>query len=37
MSDGLIFVFGLIATVLAVGPLGVAAYFDIRSKDSEAE
>ena len=37
MSDAFIFVFGLIATLLAVGPLGVAAYFDIRSKDPESK
>jgi hypothetical protein len=37
MSDAFIFVFGLIATVLAVGPLGVAAFLEIRSKDAEAE
>ena len=37
MSDAFIFVFGLIATLLAVGPLAVAAFLDIRSKDAEAE
>jgi hypothetical protein len=35
MSDTLTFVFGLIATVLAVGPLAVAKYLDQRSKDRE--
>ena len=37
MSDALTFVFGLIATILAVGPLAVAAYLDMRSKDGERE
>jgi hypothetical protein len=35
MSDTLTFVFGLIATILAVGPLAIAAYLDLRSKDGE--
>ena len=30
MSDTFLFVWGLIATILAVGPLAVAAYLDRR-------
>ena len=32
MNDSLIFVFGLVAFLLAVGPLAVAAYIDLRRK-----
>ena len=35
MSDFLTLVFGLIATILAVGPLALAAYLDQRSKNGE--
>lgn len=37
MSDILTFVFGLIATTLAVGPLALAAALEMRSKDAEQE
>jgi hypothetical protein len=37
MSDALTFVFGLIATILAVGPLAVAAYLELRSEDESAD
>jgi hypothetical protein len=33
MNDGFIFVFGIIVTILAVGPLMYAAYLDTRKKD----
>lgn len=33
MSDSLLFVLGLIATLLAVGPLAVAAYLDWRDSN----
>jgi hypothetical protein len=32
MSDGLIFVIGLIAFILAVGPLAIAAILDLRAR-----
>lgn len=32
MNDSLIFVFGLVAFLLAVGPLAVAAYIDFKEK-----
>ena len=32
MNDSLIFVFGLVAFLLAVGPLAVAAYLDFKEK-----
>lgn len=35
MSDLAIFIWGLIATFLAVGPLMVAAYLDWRQKRRE--
>ncbi len=35
MSDVFTFVFGLIATILAVGPLVIAAISEMRSKDAE--
>jgi hypothetical protein len=37
MNDAFTFVFGLIATILAIGPLAVAAFLELRSKDSEQE
>jgi hypothetical protein len=37
MSDILTFVIGLIATILAVGPLAIAAALEMRSKDIEQE
>jgi len=33
MSDSIIFIWGIIAFLFAVGPLGVAAYLDMRDKD----
>jgi hypothetical protein len=33
MSDLFTFVFGLIATILAVGPLAVAAILDLRDRN----
>jgi hypothetical protein len=33
MSDSIIFIWGIIAFLLAVGPLTVAAYLDTRDKD----
>jgi hypothetical protein len=35
MSDALIFVFGMLATLFAVGPLAIAAASDLRRKDDE--
>ena len=35
MSDGLLFAFGFIATLFAIGPLAVAAYLDYREKREE--
>jgi hypothetical protein len=37
MSDLFTFVFGFIATVLAVGPLAIAAISEMRSKNSQQE
>ena len=37
MNDIFLFVFGLIATILAVGPLAIAAVLDLRSKDADQE
>ena len=33
MSDVFTFIFGLIATILAVGPLAIAAILELRSKE----
>jgi hypothetical protein len=33
MNDAFIFVFGLIATILAVGPLAYVAYLDFTDKE----
>lgn len=33
MNEAFLFIFGLIATILAVGPLIVAGIMDVRSKD----
>ena len=33
MSDTWIFIWGLLAFLLAVGPLAVAAYLDFRDRD----
>ena len=33
MSDGAIFVFGLVATLFTLGPLTIAAVSEIRNKD----
>jgi hypothetical protein len=35
MNETLLFAFGLIAFLLAVGPLAVAAYLDIRESREE--
>lgn len=35
MNETFLFIFGLIATFCAVGPLLLAAYLDTRSKDDE--
>ena len=35
MNETLLFVFGLIAFLLAVGPLAVAAYLDFRESREE--
>ena len=35
MEDVTIFIFGLIATLLAIGPLGIAFYLDLNKKDEE--
>jgi hypothetical protein len=37
MSEVFTFVFGLIATILAIGPLAIAAGLEIREKNSDAE
>ena len=34
MSDGILFIWGFIATLLAVGPLAVAAYLDWKDKQN---
>ena len=33
MEEITIFIFGLIATILAIGPLSIAFYLDLSSKD----
>lgn len=35
MSDGALFVFGLIATLFAIGPLIIAAITELREKDNQ--
>lgn len=35
MNETFLFIFGLIATICAVGPLAVAAYLDAQSKGKE--
>jgi len=35
MEEITIFIFGSIATILAIGPLAVAFYLDLSSKDEE--
>lgn len=35
MSDGWIFIWGIIAFLFAVGPLTVAAYLDLRGKNDK--
>jgi hypothetical protein len=35
MSDGAIFVFGLVATAFTLGPLIIAAISEVRGKDHE--
>jgi hypothetical protein len=35
MEDIAIFLFGLAATILAIGPLGFALYLDLTSKDEK--
>jgi len=34
MNDSIIFIWGLVATILATGPLSVAAYLDWKDKES---
>jgi len=33
MNDAFLFVFGLVATILAVGPLAYVAYLDYKEKE----
>lgn len=35
MEEITIFIFGLIATIMAIGPLSVAFYLDLNSKDDD--
>lgn len=35
MSDGFIFVFGLLATIFALGPLIIAAISEVREKNDQ--
>jgi hypothetical protein len=35
MSDGAIFVFGLVATIVTLGPLLIAAISEVRNKDHQ--
>lgn len=35
MDDFIIFIFGLIATIMALGPLAVALILDVGSKDDK--
>jgi hypothetical protein len=35
MEDFIILIFGLIATIVAIGPLAVALILDVRSKEDE--
>jgi hypothetical protein len=37
MSDGLLFLFGLIATILTLGPLTIAALSELRDKDAQEQ
>lgn len=37
MNETTLFIWGLLATLLAIGPLAVAAYLDWRDKRQEAE
>jgi hypothetical protein len=34
MSDGVLFVFGLVATIFTLGPLTIAAISEMREKDN---
>jgi hypothetical protein len=35
MSDGLLFVFGLLVTIFTLGPLAIAAIVELREKDKQ--
>ncbi len=35
MTDVTIFIFGLVATIMAIGPLFIALMLDLSSKDKE--
>ncbi len=35
MSDGFIFIFGLVATLFTLGPLTIAAISEVRNKDHQ--
>ncbi len=35
MKDVTIFIFGLVATIMAIGPLFIALVLDLRSKNSK--
>ncbi len=37
MSDSILFIWGIIAFLFAVGPLSVAAYLDIKEKKDKSE
>lgn len=37
MSDSILFMFGLIATLLAIGPLTLAAVLDMRSRSADKD
>jgi hypothetical protein len=37
MSDGLIFLFGLLATILTLGPLAIAALSELSDKDAQEQ
>jgi len=32
MNEAILFIFGLVALLLAVGPLAIAAYLDLKDK-----
>jgi hypothetical protein len=37
MSDSLLFLFGLFATILTLGPLAIAALSELRDKDEQEQ